>query len=247
MASPRRLFHRNLDDVKIQMTDNLNGVKMKPSKAAGRKPPQRRAAPRDRRRYHHGALRAALVAATEDLLLEQGVAGFTLRQAARRVGVSPSAPAHHFGDAVGLLSEVATLGFEEFAQALREADERGGPDPVCRLREQGAAYVAFARRYPARFQLMFRRDKRDPTHEGLGEAATKAFLVLEGAIRDLAGLSRDSPLTPAAFGALLAAWSMVHGFAHLALDGELDQIGGKPAPPAAQMLALMLAHLPQRI
>src|SRR5580704_1626636 len=102
---------------------------MKPSKPAKR-PRPRGPAPRERRRYHHGALRAALVAATEDLLLEQGVAGFTLRKAARRVGVSPSAPAHHFGDAAGLLSEVAILGFDEFARALRQADERGGADPA---------------------------------------------------------------------------------------------------------------------
>jgi AcrR family transcriptional regulator len=219
---------------------------MKRSTAAKRTRP-RGHAPRDRRHYHHGALRAALVAATEDLLLEQGVAGFTLRKAARRVGVSPSAPAHHFGDAAGLLSEVAALGFDEFARALREADERGGCDPARRLREQGAAYVAFALRHPARFQLMFRRDKCNPKHEGLGEASTKAFLVLAGAIRDLAGLPRESPLTPAAFGALLAAWSMVHGFAHLALDGELDRIPGEPGAAPAQMLSLMLAHLPQKI
>jgi AcrR family transcriptional regulator len=220
---------------------------MKLSKPAGRKLPRRRAPQGGRRDYHHGALRAALVAASEDLLLEGGVAGFTLRKAPRRVGVSPSAPAHHFGDAAGLLSEVAALGFEAFARALREADERGGADPARRLREQGAAYVAFALRHPARFQLMFRRDKCDPKHEGLRQASSKAFLVLEGAIRDLAGLPRESPLTPAAFGALLAAWSMVHGFAHLALDGELDRMAGQPGPAPGQMLSLMLAHVPQEI
>src|SRR5690242_13949866 len=128
IAPPRR-FQPHLNNVKIFIERHLNGVKMKRSKPAGRAP-ARRLARRAPRNYHHGALRAALVAATEDLLLEEGVAGFTLRKAARRVGVSPSAPAHHFGDAAGLLSEVATLGFEEFALTLREADERGGADPA---------------------------------------------------------------------------------------------------------------------
>src|SRR5258708_40083290 len=94
--------------------------------------------------YHHGDLRRQLVAAAEEIILERGVDGFTLREAARRVGVSPAAPAHHFKDARGLLSEVALLGFEEFGDALSAADRRGGDDPQKRLYEQGLAYVAFA-------------------------------------------------------------------------------------------------------
>src|SRR3974390_2682001 len=87
-------------------------------------------APLRRDAYHHGALRQSLIAATEAIILERGVDGFTLREAARRAGVSPAAPAHHFGDARGLLSEVATLGFKEFGEALRAADEKAGVDPV---------------------------------------------------------------------------------------------------------------------
>ena len=92
-------------------------------------------------RYHHGALREALIDATESLLAEKGPESFSLREVARRAGVSPAAPAHHFGDASGLLTVVATLGFEGLAAALREAEARGGRDPRARLREQGAAYV----------------------------------------------------------------------------------------------------------
>src|ERR1700753_488580 len=94
--------------------------------------------------YHHGNLREKLVAATEALILERGVDGFSLREVARRAGVSPAAPSHHFGDARGLLSEVAALGFRDFGDALAEADARAGDDPVKRLDEQGKAYVAFA-------------------------------------------------------------------------------------------------------
>jgi len=78
--------------------------------------------------YHHGDLRAALIGATEALLAERGIEGFTLREAARRAGVSAAAPMHHFGSAAGLLTEVATLGFEELTRYLRER-ERDGDDP----------------------------------------------------------------------------------------------------------------------
>src|SRR5882757_7165417 len=69
-------------------------------------------------RYHHGDLKTALIRATDEILAEQGLEGFSLREAARRAGVSPAAPTHHFGGAAGLLSEVAALGFIELAKYL---------------------------------------------------------------------------------------------------------------------------------
>src|SRR5271165_20460 len=103
---------------------------------------------RSARPYHHGDLRKQLVAATEALILERGVDGFSLREVARRAGVSPAAPAHHFGDTRGLLTEVARLGFSDFADALHEADLRGGDDPKKRLHEQGIANVTYALHRP---------------------------------------------------------------------------------------------------
>jgi len=176
-------------------------------------------------RYHHGALREALVASAEDVLAERGVEGFTLREAARRAGVSPAAPAHHFGDAAGLLTEVAILGFEGLAQALREGDARGGADPAARLREQGVGYVDFALSHPARFKLMF-REERLRCDERFGQAAGAAFGILQDAIRAQHGLGPGEALTDAARAAALAAWSLVHGFAHLALDGQFDRMAG---------------------
>src|ERR1700759_3599612 len=109
-----------------------------------------KAKPAKKRAYHHGDLADQLVAAAEAIILERGVDGFTLREAARRAGVSPAAPAHHFKDARGLLSEVALRGFKAFGDALEEADRRGGGDPQARLHEQGLAYVKFALQNPAR-------------------------------------------------------------------------------------------------
>jgi AcrR family transcriptional regulator len=198
--------------------------------------------------YHHGDLRAALIAAAEAIITERGVDGFTLREAARRAGVSPAAPAHHFGDAAGLLSALAKLGFKDFGDALRAADHAGGDDPVERLKRQGIAYVTFAIENPARFHLMFRSDKLDAAYQDLQAVGQQAFRILENAIRDLCALSENQPMTPGAYGALMATWSMVHGFAHLALGGEFDdaasRFGGGPAI-VERFLPMTLRYLPR--
>jgi AcrR family transcriptional regulator len=197
--------------------------------------------------YHHGDLRHVLLVAAEQIILERGVDGFTLREAARRAGVSPAAPAHHFKDVRGLLTEVALLGFREFGQALEAADKRGGADPLRRLREQAAAYVAFALKHPARFQLMFRHDKHDSANEEFVRVAKHSYGVLEGAIRAATSTPEHETLTSDSYGLLLIVWSIVHGFSHLALGGELRGPNGEPGGKDVvlnSVLPLVLQHLP---
>jgi AcrR family transcriptional regulator len=179
-----------------------------------------RPARKKRSSYHHGALREALIEAAEAVLAERGVEGFSLREVARRSGVSPAAPAHHFGDAAGLLVAVATAAFDGLTEALLAGNLRGGDDPVARLREQGVGYVGFALRYPGRFGLMFRAGL--PKDEALDHSATAAFTALENGVRDLCGVPSPAPLAPAQWQALLSVWSVVHGFAHLASAGQFD-------------------------
>ena len=216
----------------------MNTVKIKAARA-GKK--ARRAA------YHHGDLRQQLLAVAEKIILENGVDGFTLREAARRAGVSPAAPAHHFKDARGLLTAVALLGFREFGEALAKADEAGGTDPVRRLHEQALAYVRFALEHPARFQLMFRNEKLDTANEELTAVAKQSYEVLERAIRAVTGTPAGTPLSEGGYGYLLANWSIVHGFAHLALGGKLRDAQGNAAGIEAilqTLLPLMLRHSP---
>jgi AcrR family transcriptional regulator len=221
------------------MEQELNTVKMrraatKPAKLA-------------KRAYHHGDLQDQLVAATEALIRERGIDGFSLREAARRAGVSPAAPAHHFGDARGLLSEVALRGFREFGDALAAADAGAGRDPAKRLHAQGLAYVEFALRNPARFQLMFQHGKCDMGHKDLAAVSERSFRVLENAVRAAMKLAPDTALSPDAHGFLMAMWSIVHGFAHLALGGEFDMpakaLGGRGAI-LKTLLPLTLKFLP---
>jgi AcrR family transcriptional regulator len=216
----------------------LNSVKIKPRPKAGQK---KRAA------YHHGDLRQQLLNVTEQIILERGVDGFTLREAARRAGVSPAAPAHHFKDAKGLLTEVAILGFRDFGDALDAADKTSA-DPAQRLHAQALAYVHFALEHPARFQLMFHGDKLETANPEFMQVSRRAYLVLDRAIHAATGTPEERELAPEGYGLLLAVWSSVHGFSHLVLEWALrGPGGGAPASREAALetfLPLMLKHLP---
>jgi AcrR family transcriptional regulator len=171
--------------------------------------------------YHHGDLRRALLAAAEMVLAERGVEGFTLRECARRAGVSHAAPAHHFGDVTGLLTALAALGFETLTAAMREA-RAGIEDPTERLRAIGRGYVAFARDYPERFRLTFDWHRLNHENPVLRAAGGAAFAELETAIRLVAGVA-DEPLEGDLLADLVHTWSLVHGFSHLLLSGQLQQ------------------------
>ena len=193
--------------------------------------------------YHHGDLRRALIAAAEVVLAERGVEGFTLRECARRAGVSHAAPAHHFGDVTGLLTALAALGFETLTAAMREARE-GIEEPRERLRAIGRGYVAFAREYPERFRLAFswhRLNHGDPALHAAGEAA---FAELEMAIRLVAGASEEK-LEGNLLAELVHAWSLVHGFSHLILAGQLDHtVAGEGEAAIADLLEGVLMRIP---
>lgn len=171
--------------------------------------------------YHHGDLHGALLRASRRLLEEQGLAGLTLRAAARSAGVSHAAPQHHFGDLSGLLSELAAVGFLEFGDQLEAAVQ--GQSGAQRLRAMGQAYVAFAATQPAMFQVMFRSERLNHERPALSAAIQRVRLLL-GAATD-AGMAADSTpatCTPAQRGRILKAWSMAHGFSMLLLDGRLS-------------------------
>ncbi len=175
--------------------------------------------------YHHGDLAAALVAAAEAILAERGLDGFTLRECARRAGVSHAAPAHHFGDANGLLTAVAASGYERLTRAMREAaghEQDRGPALIA----IGVAYVRFALMHPALFRLMFHSDRLDRTGEAFRTAGKEAFEVLSGRLAAVRG--RETPLTRSEAGldpTLLRAWAVVHGIATLAIEGRLGPRG----------------------
>lgn len=145
--------------------------------------------------YHHGDLRRALVDAALLIIAEQGLGRMSLREVARRAGVSHAAPTHHFRDKAGLLTAIAADGWRLLGDALERAPDFAG---------QGVAYVLFATGHPAHFAVMRAPDLLRADDPDLTAARARAGTQLRsGATGDRA----------------LAAWAMAHGLASLLLDG----------------------------
>ncbi len=197
---------------------------------AGRKPaPPRKTRTRDAKAsettpYHHGDLHDALLKAAETVLERDGLGGLTLRAVAREAGVSHAAPTHHFGDLTGLVSELAAIGFRQFNLAMAAAGAIDTP-PMFKALARAKAYVAYAQAHPGMYGLMFRTERLDMTRPSLHEAASASFAGLAGAVGvSLQQQASDEALSLEHAAAIARAWSLVHGFTTLLLDGRLNDI-----------------------
>ncbi|MBR1199102.1 WHG domain-containing protein [Bradyrhizobium sp. AUGA SZCCT0240] len=196
----------------------------KPARAAAERPAVRRRKSAGDTPYHHGDLREALLQAAERVLERDGLAGLTLRAVAREAGVSHAAPTHHFGDLTGLVSELAAIGFRMFNEAMVAAGN-SETHPMMKGLASAKAYVAYAQAHPGMYGVMFRSARLDYSRPSLHEASDAAFAGLTrgvGASRHEQipqdGLSLDQAA------AIARAWSLVHGFTTLLLDGRLTGI-----------------------
>lgn len=185
-----------------------------------------------RRGYHHGNLREALTKAALDLIAEKGPTGFSFAEAARAAGVSPAAPYRHFRDRDALLAEIATRGFDSFADELLRAWDEGRPEPYRAFVRLGRAYLAFARAEPAYYAAMFEGALPRESHPALDAAGRRAFDVLREACEALCALlPRDK--RPPALMMSLHIWSMAHGTASLFARPDA---GRRPIPMSAEDL-----------
>jgi AcrR family transcriptional regulator len=176
-------------------------------------------ASKDARPYYHGDLPRVLLEAAVEAIAEVGPAAVSLRDLARRAGVSHAAPAHHFGDKAGLLTAVAADGFERLAATLRETYQTTGS-----FLELGVAYVRFAITHRAHFEVMFRPELYRTDDPDVVRAREAARSLLYPPAADLAN-SPDGHEVRAA----VAAWSLVHGLATLWLNRNLPpQLGDDP-------------------
>lgn len=205
-----------------------------------------RASRSPKRSYHHGDLRRALLDAAVDILQEDSAHALTLREVARRVGVTQAAPYHHFADKEALLAALAEEGFIKLDEAMTEVRDAAGAKPAARLRAMGKAYVRFAVAHPAHFRIMFVRLVDVPLYPSLKVAADRAFATLLAAIvegQKAAVVRRGRPEEIA-----LLVWSTVHGLAMLWIEcaaqgpvggaGDLDELSER----AADMLIRGLAR-----
>lgn len=166
--------------------------------------------------YHHGDLPAALVESAAVVLAERGPTQFSLREVARRAGVSHAAPSHHFGDSRGLLSAVASEGFQTLADNMNQATANI-EDPVERLRACGRAYMETAQKYPGHYAVMMADECTDPDHAELQVSGANAFAALLDTVELLRDTLRPDLDVPATATLL---WAGVHGLVELLPHGE---------------------------
>lgn len=197
--------------------------------------------------YHHGDLREALLTAAEAVLSEQGLDGFSLRKVAARVGVSHSAPAHHFGDSRGLLVALATQGFQRLLISMQDRQRAAGLDLTEHLIASGLGYLDFAMDRPALFRLIFASAR---TVDGSADLAAAGDAALHHLATDLARLHGAAPFDyPGAMEGVMATWSLTHGFAELLLSGRLTPVQGLDRTARDAMFRAVLAQglrIPER-
>jgi AcrR family transcriptional regulator len=172
-----------------------------------------------RKPYHHGNLRGTLLDAAIRMIAEVGPAGFTLRELARRAGVSHNAPYRHFRNREDLMASVATEGYRELTKAMLRATENES-SALKRLKHAGLAYIAFALRRPEHFTVMFDAPTAAKTeHPESAAASEEAFGALVRLVKNCQDEGRFPAGDPREVA--LLAWSMVHGVAKLAITGRL--------------------------
>jgi AcrR family transcriptional regulator len=174
--------------------------------------------------YHHGDLRSALIQAADEIIAEGGIEAFSLRAAAQRAGVSPGAPAHHFGSAKGLLTEVALLAFERASLYLEEAGRT--EDPAADIRAIGLAFVTFAVNHPGHFRLMFRNDLVNRSDPRLSEVRTWPAGRIGLAIAAYGGNTNLDMNRFEDAADILGGLATLHGLAHLVLEGKAPHFFG---------------------
>ena len=171
-----------------------------------------------------------MLSAAGDILFEEGVTKLSLRGAARRAGVSQTAPYRHFRDKEALLVALAAGGFRELAETMQRL-AGAVAEPSQRLLATGQAYVAFALEKSALFRLMFGPEIPDKgSYTELRTAANEAFAVLTREI------SRGHVDETQAYDRAVAAWSLVHGLATLLIDGQIRAEGAQPGSVDAATL-----------
>ena len=179
---------------------------------------------------------------------ELGVEGLSLRECARRAGVSHGAPAHHFRDKRGMLTEYATDGFEKLLGSIAfEFDKIGLDDTMGRLKAVGKGYVNFALSHQAQFKVMFRSELLDNDNERLLDRGRQVF---EALTKSLAAhwAATNQGWRKENLAQISLAWSAVHGFAVLAVEADLLRMGSEgllnPDPDAVLDQLMLIAEPP---
>ncbi|WP_089304772.1 TetR/AcrR family transcriptional regulator [Geodermatophilus pulveris] len=203
--------------------------------------------------YRHGDLPAALLAAGTELARRGGPEAVVLREATRRVGVSPNAAYRHFADHRALLRAVCAVAMSQLARSMEAEQAAVAPaDPqrtaLLRLRAVGAGYLRYAREQPGLFRTAFAAaDELTDEHDACGDSGLTPLELLNAALDELVRVGlvtaerrRDAEMV---------AWSAVHGLSMLLLEGPLRGLDDAHADRVGRQLldhveAGLLASVP---
>ena len=172
--------------------------------------------------YHHGNLKEALISAGLETLSEQGVEGLSLRNVAKKIGVSHTAPYNHFPDKQALLAAISTAAHEQLHQIILDAFEKSKNTPAIIIPDVAWAYLQFALNNPSKFKLMFSGALEEETrHPDFVAISQKSIALLEEIIvfcqkagqLDSGGIEMNA----------IRLWSLVHGFTYLVLENQFPE------------------------
>jgi AcrR family transcriptional regulator len=169
--------------------------------------------------YHHGNLKEALISAGLDILSELGVEGLSMRNVAKKIGVSHTASYNHFADKQALLAAISTAGYEQLHKILLETFENSKNTQANILSEVGWSYMQFALKNPAKFKLMFsgalEEERNHPDYEAISQKSIALFeeILLFCQTKGQLPVGRVEDLA-------IKLWSTVHGFTTLMLENQ---------------------------
>ena len=176
--------------------------------------------------YHHGDLRSALVSETAKMVAAEGGQNVTIRELAKRLGVSRNAPYNHFTDKNELLCAVAEVKFYEFATILKEARHHSGDTALQQLHKMGTAYLEFSQANGAIYKLMFSdpliSESKPPSLQQAGEAAFGVLLEMLKYCQQQGVINRQPVELQGMF-----VWSTIHGLSSILLDRNDQKIADK--------------------
>ncbi|QFT31874.1 hypothetical protein FIV00_15380 [Labrenzia sp. THAF82] len=167
-------------------------------------------------RPRDGTLRTKLVDAGVELLRDRGPDGLSLRECAAMAGVSHSAPGYHFKNLMGLSTAIAARGYRLFCDAMLARRDKAGPAPFERLSAICHGYLDYAAGHPELFLFIFSGQKFNENDQDFCEASSKAYSILRETCAPLVPAGTEIEETE------ILVWSLVHGYAHLAMTRKKD-------------------------
>ncbi|QKG70653.1 TetR/AcrR family transcriptional regulator [Erythrobacter mangrovi] len=176
-------------------------------------------AKRKRDTFHHGNLREALLEAAMAVLDQSGAEAVTIREVARRSGVSHAAPVNHFRDRTALLTAVAVRLFGDLETQIGEQLDRTETEPAAQVGAFALALVRYGLAHPFRYEFLWRRDLIDNSDDALERAMNRIYDRLIACIGEIGGNPQCDAHTVA-----IAFWSLAHGYVSMRINGNFEPI-----------------------